>query len=443
MPLDIQDTIVALASAPGGGARSIIRVTGPEAIQIVGVCFRPALDDTTRRKRQGGSFAVEQLSADLPADAYVWPGARSYTGQPLVEIHTLGAPPLVEAVVSELLARGCRPARPGEFTLRAFLLGKIDLTRAEAVNAVIGAGSRDELQQALAQVAGGLSAPLEALRDDLLNLLADVEAGLDFADEDIAFVRSDELLHRIGAALARVTNLQRQLGERSLANEAYRVLLVGPANAGKSSLFNALTGSNALVSDEPGTTRDYLARQVRWDGLAIELIDTAGWKEAAHSIEEIAARLARDQHRTADLALVCRESGTSEMGMDCWRGLEGSASERIRVATKCDRGPAEKCDVATSAHANTGLETLRRMIAERARAKRPNGVAPSVSRCQNHIDRLLGNLRQAHAAVLFEDAPEIVAAELRAALDEIGEMVGSVYTDDLLDRIFSRFCIGK
>src|SRR5262249_22951126 len=157
-----------------------------------------------------------QLNSPLPADLYYWPAPRSYTGQDVVELHTIGSPPLVDLVIAECLGAGARAAQPGEFTLRAFLAGKLDLTRAEAVLAVIEAGSRDELQVALAQLAGGVTRPLQELREDLLNLLADIEAALDFADEDLQFVRPDQLLARLTKGLALVTLLRRQLDQRAL-----------------------------------------------------------------------------------------------------------------------------------------------------------------------------------------------------------------------------------
>src|ERR687883_157721 len=205
-----RDTIVALASAPGPGGRAIVRLRGPSARAAVGALFRaPELPDPAHRSLIEGEVALPGVGAALPATLYVWPGPRSYTGQDMAELHVLSSPPLVELLVAELLRAGARAARPGEFTLRAFLAGKLDLTRAEAVRGVIEAGSRAELRQALGQLAGGVAPPLQELRDDLLNLLADVEAGLDFSDEDITLVGEDELLKRLGKALAHVTLLRR------------------------------------------------------------------------------------------------------------------------------------------------------------------------------------------------------------------------------------------
>jgi tRNA modification GTPase len=318
--------------------------------------------------------------------------------------------------------------------MRAFLAGKRDLPRAEAVQAVIAAGSRDELKQALAQLAGGVTRPLEGLRDDLLNLLADVEAGLDFTEEDITFVEQKDMLLRLTKGMAQLTTLKRQLEQRSAGERPFRVVLVGEPNAGKSSLFNALGGATALVSPEPGTTRDYLRKRLNLDGVVIELIDTAGWQPAGDEIDEQSQSLGVAQARAADLLLVCSEKGTFYF------------SERVEcpifVATKCDIIDAPEGVLATSAVTGAGLDELKALLAEHARRCAP-ALAPSLSRCRHLVDAALESLRRVHAVVLFEDPPEVLALELRGTLDQLGAITGAVHTDDLLDRIFSRFCIGK
>jgi tRNA modification GTPase len=387
---------------------------------------------------------VAGLAAPLPADLYVWPPPNTYTAQELVELHMLSSPPLVDLLIGHLLNAGSRAAQPGEFTMRAFLAGKLDLTQAEAVHGVIVAGSRDELQQALAQLAGGVARPLQELRNDLLDLLADVEAGLDFTEEDIHFVSREDLLKRLARGLAQVTNLQRRLTQRSVDRRAFRVVLAGRPNAGKSSLFNALAAaSSALVSAEPGTTRDYLVRHLKIDDVLIDLVDTAGWQETNGAIEGQAQRLGREQADQADLVLLCLEVGQPLAEDERALLARNGQPAVLGVATKCDLGPAPPALVATSALTGVGLEDLRASLAERARTYFRPGLAPSLSRCRHHVDALLDHLRQAHATVLYEDPSEVLALELRGALDELGEMVGVVYTDDLLDRIFSRFCIGK
>lgn len=447
------DTIVALSSAPGPGRRAIVRASGPTARRVVDAVFTPQTPVTAAgglpaRSHLPGHVRLSGVHSPLPADLYFFPGPRSYTGQDLAELHTISSPPLVERLVADLLTAGARPAQPGEFTLRAFLAGKKDLTQAEAVLAVIEAGTDAELRQALAQLAGGVTRPLDRLRDDLLNLLADVEAGLDFVDEDIEFVGKPDLLTRIGAGLAQLTNLRRQLDDRAVSGRPLLAALVGRPNAGKSSLFNALAGGQALVSPAAGTTRDYLTVVFDLGGVSVELIDTAGWADAADTIAEQAQRLGREQAGRADVLLWCVPVGEPPDPADRDR-LAATGADVVLVRTKADmrhktRGMSENINVVSaSAVTPRGTAALWAVLRERAEALARLPLAPSQSRCRHHVAAALDALRRAHAHVLYDDPPELLALELRTALDQIGEIAGAVYTDDLLDRVFSRFCIGK
>jgi tRNA modification GTPase len=330
--------------------------------------------------------------------------------------------------------------------MRAFLAGKLDLTRAEAVLGVIEAGTRAELKQALGQLAGGLARPLHELRDDLLNLLADVEAGLDFSDEDISFVGQEDLLKRLSKGMAQLTLLRRQLEQRSVNSDVFRVVLAGRPNAGKSSLFNALAGATALVSPQPGTTRDYLVHRLTIAGLPpVELIDTPGWQPGGDAIDSQAQALGRQQTERGDLVLLCLEAGLELLPTE--EGLVRQTDPPVlRVSTQCDkRRPSRQAAdwLITSAVTGQGLSELKAAIADRVRQRTQPALAPSLSRCRHHVETCLAHLRRAHHIVLFSDPPELLALEVRGALDQLGEMVGAVYTDDLLDRVFSRFCIGK
>ncbi|QVL33159.1 tRNA modification GTPase [Telmatocola sphagniphila] len=432
---DLEDTIVAQASVPGAAVRGIVRLSGPKAFEIVNQLFH---NPDPSQKFQSGSLRIQGLESPLPALVLRSNQPNTYTGQDLVEIHLIGCPPVVDALLAEILNRGARSANPGEFTLRGFLNGKRDLTQSEAVLAVIEARDSVQLKQALNQMAGGVSTPLVQMREDLLNLLADVEAGLDFSEEDIEFIDRKDLLLRLGKALAQLTNLRRQLEDRAVEGRMFRVALVGKPNAGKSSLFNALAGDQAaIVSPVAGTTRDYVTRSIQLSGQKIELIDTAGWMRTHTEIDEQAQHLGRERTGEAELILECIESTR-------YAGETSEVSSRhIRILTKCDLHPGPEGWIRTSSETFFGLAELQARIVRQATDFFHPALASSLSRCRHHVDRSILHLRNAHNSVLFEDPAEILAAEVRLALDQLGEMTGAIYTEDLLGRIFSRFCVGK
>jgi tRNA modification GTPase len=250
------------------------------------------------------------------------------------------------------------------------------------------------------------------------------------------------MLSRLAKALAQITLLGKQLDQRGVADSVFRAVLTGRPNAGKSSLFNALAGADALVSPEPGTTRDYLVQRLDLGGVVAELIDTPGWQVEIGVIESQAQALAREQAGQADVLLLCLEAG-QPMAPEEEALCRQAHPPVVALATKCDRGAAPADLPATSALSGMGIESLRALLAERARRHKQPALAPSLSRCRHHVESCLEQLRRAHRIVLFEDPPELLALELRGALEQLGEMVGTVYMDDLLDRIFSRFCIGK
>jgi tRNA modification GTPase len=434
--LPIDDTIVALSTAAGPGGRAVVRLSGPEAVALARTVFHSAAPPPPRGV-VAGFLQLTGFAAAVPAELHAYAAPRSYTGQAAAELHFLSSPPLVDQALADLIRAGARPAAPGEFTLRAFLAGKINLAEAEGALAAIEAVSRDELRSALKQLAGGLSRPLDGLRDSLLDLLADLEAALDFVDEDIEFVPPDQALNRLADAMARVTLVRKQAEGRGLADRAFRVALVGPPNAGKSRLFNALTGGAALVSPEAGTTRDYLTARVTHHGMELEFVDTAGQRQTADAIEARAQQLGAAAAASADLVLHCRDASSLN-----WTAPALSRSAWL-VATKCDLAPAPRGARATSAETGLGISDLIASVADAARRRSERGFAPTLSRCRGHLDACLESLRRAHRGVLENDPPEVVAADLRSALDELGQLTGAIHSEDLLDRVFSRFCVGK
>jgi tRNA modification GTPase len=453
MPCDLHDTIVARASADGPGMRGIVRISGPDALAVA------------QRLTSVASFAAQPVAHDawlnlrlaerdtrLPAMLCVWPGARSFTRQPVVEIHTIGAPAIIEAIVAAAVEVGARLAEPGEFTLRALLAGRIDLTQAEAVLATIDATSESALRTALAQLAGGMAEPLAALRSDLISLVADIEAGLDFVDEDIEFVAAAVVAQRLESAEQQAAALRSQLADRNLRDELPWVVLTGPPNAGKSSLFNALVDrfaedgrlSRAIVSATPGATRDALLVTLSIAGTRCVLCDTAGIDEqlaGTHSPGGAAQHMA---HLTLGQAAVRVECCSAEGGLT-WTDHAGV----LRVLTKVDllaHGEASGA-LATSVATGEGIDRLARLVAAEVDAGSFEASATVVphtaARCATSLAAAGESLARAHHLATTASGDELVSAEIRVALEHLGSVAGTVSTDDVLDQVFSRFCIGK
>lgn len=462
MSLAIDDTIVALASAAGGSYEGILRLSGPQVVEVLESVWQPADESPSGGLKSRSPVVLRgdlrcaseyRDSVTLPALLYLWPTARSYTRQPLAEIYLPGSPPLLDLAVRQLCAQGARLAGPGEFTLRAFLAGRLDLTQAEAVLGVIEARDADELQTALGQLAGGLSHQLSELRNQLLDLLAHLEAGLDFVDEDIEFITRADLQSQVAAAASAVQTIADQLQARNeTSSTTPRVVLMGEPNAGKSSLLNALAGSAAaIVSPVAGTTRDYLVRLVNCGSQQFQLIDTAG-VETVGTEQEIAAdaqSLGREQHQRADLQLFCLDASKP---LSSWAREQldrASPVPRIVVATKCDQETDSKSvavsALRTSALTGAGLSELRAAILQAlARPAAETRVVSSTAlRCRASLQAAASALRVATELAASQASDEWIAAELRLALDDLGQVVGAIYTDDILDRVFSRFCIGK
>jgi len=451
------DTIAAIASAPGGAARGIVRVSGPRAIDCVASLLEAETPSGDLRQASSprvvpGRLQLTNFASTLPCDVYIWPGVRSYTRQPTVEIHTLGSPPLLSATLGELCGQGARLAKPGEFTLRAFLAGRLDLTQAEAVLGVIDAADRRELDAALVQLAGGLGGALNALRDRLLDLLAHLEAGLDFVEEDIEFINSSRLQAELDESQAIVAGLAERMARRGEALDSARVALVGWPNVGKSSLFNALAGDDrAIVSPQPGATRDYLRAKISLNGVACELIDTAGVETLpADEIGDAAQQASGEQRERARLELFCLDGSRPLNAWEEARLSQSTAADRtLFVVTKAD-APRRLVElpgaIETSSATGQGFDALRARIRDALDETLPSddGIVLSTSiRCRESLRLAAESLGRAEELARLAAGEELVAAELRVALDQLGQVVGAVYTEDVLDRIFSRFCIGK
>jgi len=462
---DIDDTIVAIASPTSPAQRGVIRLSGDQTAQILG---RLGIDCSSigSPTRFDASLDVGQPLGVISLSLMLWPTPRSYTGQPSAEIHTFGSLPILRSIVDVAIAAGARAARPGEFTMRAFLAGRLDLTQAEAVLGVIEAEGRGSLDHALRQLAGNLARPLNEMRSAILNLLADVEAGLDFVDEDIEFI-SDEVL------TVRLTEIDQQLDEtsntiRSRGGGAARpiVALRGAPNAGKSSLLNRLAGNDvAIVTNIAGTTRDTVSVEVELGGHSVLLVDTAGIEDSTSSIETQSKRQADRASAEAKVRLWCVDvsrddsiklsmqlrniaKATENPGsVDLWVGTKSDLDGTNSVREPQSRQPNLPDDlILCSAKTGDGIEMLRRRIIDciaTRDAEEVGSVIGTAARCGQSIDRAREAISNAIELTRNRIGHEFVASELRLCADNLGEVTGAVYTDDILDRLFGRFCIGK
>ena len=457
--MDCDSTIAAIASPPGGSLRGILRLSGPDCLEIVNRLV--GWDKQAQLAPAHHSLPTCHLTTlplprnlgPVPLTLYLWPTASSYTRQPSAELHLPGSPPILEAALEAACQAGARLAHPGEFTLCAFLAGRLDLTQAEAVLGVIDADNRRELDTALSQLAGGLARPLAALREHLLDLLAHLEAGLDFVDEDIQFISSVQLQRDLAAAAEQIQKLADQMQSRGEAGRLPRVVLLGLPNTGKSSLLNALAADEAaIVSDMAGTTRDFLTRRVQLGDSECLLIDTAGLSSeiTANHVESESQRAAQEQVERANLTLLCLDSSQPLTAWEQKQIDDFSPANRIIVWTKTDLPPHENLPaipaaVRTSARTDYGLDHLLQAIAAALTTSPADSgfVAGTADRCRESLHLAAASLHRAQALAASNAGDELVASLLRSALDDLGRILGAVYTSDLLDRIFSRFCIGK
>ncbi|MCC9656045.1 tRNA modification GTPase [Rhodopirellula halodulae] len=458
------DTIAAIASPVTPAIRGIVRLSGFDCMDVL---RRMGLlnDDPlpSRSFRTSRSLDLGQPLGEIEVDLLVWPTGCSYTGQPSAELHLIGSLPLLQSSLDRAIEAGARPAQPGEFTMRSFLAGRLDLTQAEAVLGVIEAEDRGTLDQALSQLAGNLSRPLQEARSTLLDLIADVEAGLDFVDEDIEFISDEALVQRLAQLCDQLNTTRDQMNERGGGSEAIRVILRGLPNAGKSRLLNALTRSeSAIVTNQAGTTRDLVTVELVVRGQRFLLIDTAGIEtredtdpEATISAE--AQQQATEAAQNADVHLWCIDaSGDPSFAELKQSGLSietaKQSAELICVATKRDLLPSDwkaeaiQADLAVSSESGFGLDMLLDRLhsfAETRDAGETGNVIGTAARCRESLASATQHLQQAIVWTEQSAGHELVAAEMRLAVEAIGEVTGQVYTDDILDRVFGRFCIGK
>jgi tRNA modification GTPase len=437
-----KDTITACATPPGVSALAIIRLSGPHALAIA-----QKLGDRDLPPRKPLAVRLQLQKQDLDeAVVTFWPNPKSYTGEDLVEISCHGNPLIVETLLQTLCKLGARMARPGEFTERAFLSGRIDLTRAEAVLDVLHARSERALLAAQRALAGKLSNHLMADRERLLNLLARIEAWIDFPDEDIQPEVGDGFQSEVSALLKSSTQLlsTAPLGHR--LRSGYRLVLAGPPNVGKSSLLNTLLGNNrAIVSSTPGTTRDTVEESIVLAGFPVRLIDTAGLRPSTDPVELEGMARTRTAMVSADLVLALIDR--TQLVDPCRQEWERLGNKVLKVLTKGDLPQVSKEDgLLVSSQTGTGLDELRRTITHRLTE---NVTAPGSdeiainARHEDALRRASEALAAALSSLNAKAAPELVASDLRQALQALESILGVGTSEDVLDRLFAQFCIGK
>ena len=450
-PVGSRDTIAAVATAPGAGGVGIVRISGPQARAIAeAICARTL----TPRHAQYARFldADAQLMDDGMALYFQAPA--SYTGEDVVELQGHGSPILLAALLRRCLQLGARTARPGEFTERAYLEGKLDLAQAEAVADLIAAGSQAAARAARRSLEGEFSRQVDALVEQLTQLRMYVEAALDFPDEQIDFLAAPVLAQRLRDTRDALEALLAQARQGQRLMDGLHVLILGAPNVGKSSLLNALAAQDrAIVSDIAGTTRDLLRETVQLDGVVVTLVDSAGLREAPDAIEAEGIRRAHAELARADLVLLVGDAQTPPLLAPELRSRLPEGARVLCLHNKCDQqaapaGPMARTEASgeaehwrISARTGAGLDGLRTRLRELAGA----GGEGSFSARERHVQALrAAQAALAHAAQhIARGAAELAAEELRQAQLSLSGITGPLEADALLGRIFAGFCIGK
>ena len=455
----MQETIAALATPPGEGALAVIRMSGPGALVVADTVFRAAKSPTAMEERQVAFGRIIDSHGEVIDEVLltVFRNPRSYTGEDLVEISGHGGSLVASRVLAAALEAGARMARPGEFTERAFLNGKLDLTQAEAVMDLISAGTPRAARAATAQLEGRLGQEIHALRGEVLECVAHLEAFIDFPEEGIDLESGVALRRRMQRIAERLANLLATANEGRLLREGITLALCGAPNAGKSSLLNRLLGAErAIVNEAPGTTRDTIEEKASLGGYPFRVIDTAGLRETADAVEQEGVRRARHAAEQADLRIHLVDASLLSDAATIPAPL---FDDEILVYNKRDL-LADRATlpggIVISCRTGEGIDSLIQTIISKVTGhskgkKGDKGVhgetaqdgAAINARHQDCLKRASLSLGAAMDLLGAGDPPELVAVELRSALGAVGEVVGEAGTEEILGKIFSSFCIGK
>jgi tRNA modification GTPase len=456
------DTIAALSSAPTAAARAIIRLSGPDALMITDVFFQsdtPVVHAPPWSVLKGRWSLQDDIT--VPVNIYAFPAPRSYTTEDMAEIHLPGSPPLTQMILDQLITRGARMAEPGEFTARAFLNGRIDLTQAEAVAQIINARSDDQLRAASRLLDGKFHQQSQNITEQIAELLALIEADIDFSDDEIEFASPEQIAQHLRSSQANLKTLLDDALSWDKLSHLPQVVLAGLANAGKSTLANALLKTNrAIISDTPGTTRDLLTAPLTLDQGQCLLIDTAGLGEVQDILAEQTQHLARQAVQNCDLLIFVLDSSQKDFRkeLDCFQQLPASL-QKVVAANKTDLNPTAhrtndlqslfKCPlIPISAAKNKNLDILKQHIQTQLQFNPSSTAAQTIALTTRQHQALLEtrNALQNAQELLTQSNnshPEFLAIHLREALDHLGAISGKVLPNDILTIIFKKFCIGK
>ncbi|MDE3045340.1 MAG: tRNA uridine-5-carboxymethylaminomethyl(34) synthesis GTPase MnmE [Verrucomicrobiota bacterium] len=451
-PYQKGDTIAAVATPAGEGAIAVLRISGSKAFEVAEAIFsKPIREVRTHTAHYGNilSSGGEIIDSVL---LLVMRGPRSYTGEDTVEISCHGGSLVTRRVLERVIKAGARPAQPGEFSLQAFLNGKLDLAQAEAVQQLIAAKSELALQSAEGQLAGALSKKVSGFQKELTDVAAILEAWVDFPEEGLEFAAFDELIERLGDVEARLQRLADTFHEGKLLHEGLTLCLLGSPNVGKSSLMNALLGKErAIVTDIAGTTRDVLEEEMRLSGLHFRLMDTAGIRETSEVVEREGIRRSHAAMQEADLILLLLDASRPLDANDRELLARVPREKTILVWNKIDlANPSETVSwepqVCISAREKKGLEALRAAIDGVIWKKGPPSkeeVAITKIRHRNALQSAIASVQNVRQGLKKRVSAEFVASDMRAALNELGTIIGTNVTEDILSSIFSQFCLGK
>ena len=446
--MSARDTIAAIATPPGAGGIGVVRVSGEGASDIA----RALLGRTPRARH--AHFAI-LADADGPIDhglLLFFAAPASYTGEDVLELQLHGSPPVLQRLLRHLHTLGVRPARPGEFTERAFLNDKLDLAQAEAVADLIAAGSDTAARAAQRSLDGEFSRQVDVLTEAVIRTRIWIEAAIDFPEEEIDFLAAPSLHADLASLRDRFDTLLAATRRGQRLRDGLHVVILGRPNAGKSSLLNALAQSDrAIVTDIAGTTRDLLRETIDLDGIALTLVDTAGLRDAGDSIEREGMRRARAELERADLALLVTDDAFVDDDLALLDTAPASA-QRIVVHNKIDLDgtPARRDDIAGTTHlwlsatTGIGLDALRTEL-RRAAGLEANAEGAFSARARHvlALEQARMHLHAAHVAIVEHASGDIAAEELRLVQGELSGITGAFGSDDLLGRIFADFCIGK